>query len=138
VPELDYALLCDYVRLEQTGVAHVIAAGVDTVYLQQVPGAANLGLLVRLTFTRGECDKPHRIEAILADTDGEPVGKFNGVIAPQWQTGMPPGWKTGALLGFNFGVVLPRYGEYSMDILVNDDSKKFINLRAVPPPSETK
>jgi hypothetical protein len=135
LPELDYALLCDYVRTEQTGVAHVIAASVDTVTLPQVPGAANLGLLVRLTFTRGECDKPHRLEAILAQTDGEPTAKINGVITPTWRQGMPLGWKTGAMLGLNFGVVLPKYGEYSMDILVNDSSVKDINLRVVPPPS---
>jgi hypothetical protein len=135
LPELDYALLCDYVRAEG-GVAHVIAAGVDTVTLLQVPGAANLGLLVRLTFTRGECDKPHRLEAILADTDGEPVARINGVITPTWQQGMPPGWKTGAMLGLNFAVILPKYGVYSLDILVNDDSKKDIPLRVVPMPHQ--
>jgi hypothetical protein len=36
VPELDFALLSDFVRIEG-GTAHVIAAGVDTVY---TPGAA--------------------------------------------------------------------------------------------------
>ncbi len=133
MPELDYALLCDYVRAE-SGVAHIIAAGVDTVMLPQVPGATNLGLLVRLTFTRGECDKPHRLEAILAGTDGEPAAKINGVITPTWQQGLPLGWKTGAMLALNFGVVVPTYGEYSMDILVNDNSVKAINLRVVPPP----
>jgi hypothetical protein len=133
LPELDYALLCDYVRAEG-GIAHVIAAGIDTTILPQVPGAANLGLLVRLTFTRGECDKPHRLEAILAETDGEPVARINGVITPTWQKGLPAGWKTGAILGLNFGVIVPKYGVYSLDILVNDNSKKDIPLRVVPPP----
>jgi hypothetical protein len=104
--------------------------------LSQVPGAANLGLLARLTFTRGECDKPHRLEAILAGTDGELVAKINGVIAPTWQPGLPLGWKTGAQIGLNFGLIFPKYGEYSMDILVNDNSVKAINLRVVPPPPE--
>jgi hypothetical protein len=135
MPELDYALLCDYVR-QEGGVAHVIAAGVDTVMLPQVPGAANLGLLVRLTFTRGECDKPHRLEAILAETDGETIAKINGVITPTWQQGLPAGWKTGAMLALNFGVVVPKYGVYSLDILVNDDSRKDIPLRVVPMPHQ--
>jgi hypothetical protein len=59
MPELDYALLCDYVRAER-GVAHTIAAGIDTVHRPEVPTVANLGLLARVTFTRAECGRLHR------------------------------------------------------------------------------
>jgi hypothetical protein len=40
VPTLDYALLCDYVRVEG-GVAHVIAAGIDTIWKEEVPSGQN-------------------------------------------------------------------------------------------------
>jgi hypothetical protein len=53
MPEVDYAFLCDHVRAEG-GVAHVIAAGIDTIYQEQVPSVANFGLLARITYTRAE------------------------------------------------------------------------------------
>lgn len=40
MPTLDYALLCDYVRVEG-GVAHVIAAGIDTIWKEEVPSGQN-------------------------------------------------------------------------------------------------
>ena len=50
MPELDYALLCDYVRAEH-GIAHVIAAGIDTVYVPDVPAGHTIGLLSRVAYT---------------------------------------------------------------------------------------
>jgi hypothetical protein len=69
MPELDYAVLGDYVRAE-AGIAHVIAAGIDTIWSAEVPTGRNVGLLLRITFTRNECGRLHRIEIIFQDTDG--------------------------------------------------------------------
>jgi hypothetical protein len=135
MPELDYAFLCDYVRSEG-GIAHVIGAGIDTLFMQEVPGVANLGLLARVTYTRTECGRPHRIEAILADTDGERLVHLQATPTLKWMEGLPKGWKQGAFLALNFGVPLPRYGEYSLDILINDDHKKSLDLRVITPPAE--
>jgi hypothetical protein len=132
--ELDYALLCDYVRVDR-GTAAVIAAGIDTVYLAEVPGGRQIGLLLRVTFTRNESGRPHRLEVIVQDEDGERLVQIEGVITPEWKEGLPPGWLTGALAGFNFGVPLPRYGVYSMEILIDDRSAKSLNLRAEPMPA---
>lgn len=134
MPELDYALLCDYVRAE--GIAHLIGAGIDTVYAQQVPTGHNFGLLARVTFTRSECGRPHRVEIIFQDQDGAPLTQILGTIQPEWSEGLPPGWRTGAILGLNFGVQIPAYGVYAFEILVNDSSVKSLNLRVVTPPGE--
>ena len=133
MPEVDYAFLCDHVRAEG-GVAHVIAAGIDTIFMEQVPSVANLGLLVRVTYTRSECGRAHRIEAILADTDGERIAHLQGISTPTWTKGLPPGWRQGMFVALNFGLPFPKYGVYSLDILVNDSHKKSIDLRVVPPP----
>lgn len=133
MPEVDYALFCDYVRVDG-GVAHLIGAGIDTLYLAQVPSVANLGLLVRVTFTRSESSRPHRVEAILADTDGNRVVQLQAINTPEWAPGLPPGWKQGGLLALNFGVPFPRYGVYSLDILINDSHKKSLDLRVLPGP----
>jgi hypothetical protein len=133
MPELDFALLCDYVRAEPAGVAHVIAAGVDTVYPPQVPSGQNIGVLVRLTFTRNECDRPHRIEIFFQDLDGNRLVQISGTAQAQWQEGLPTGWRQGVFLAFNMGIPLPAYSQYSFEILVNDQSVKTLNLWVAPP-----
>lgn len=133
MPEVDYAFLCDHVRAEG-GLAHVIAAGIDTIYQEQVPSVANFGLLTRITYTRAECGRPHRLEAILADTDGNRIAHLQAITTPTWTEGLPPGWRQGAFMALNFGVPLPKYGVYSFDILINDSHKKAVDLRVVPPP----
>lgn len=132
MPELDYALLCDFVRAERGGPAHLVGGGIDTIYAQEVPTGHNLGLLARLTFTRAECGRPHRVEIIFQDQDGKRLTEIQGVVEPEWKEGLPPGWRTGALVGLNFGVPLPDYGVYAFEILVNDSSVKSLNLRVVP------
>jgi hypothetical protein len=66
MPELDYALLCDYVRAEH-GVAHVIAAGIDTIHRPEVPSVVNLGLLARIIFADDETRETHQVEVQLRD-----------------------------------------------------------------------
>jgi hypothetical protein len=130
MPDLDYAVLCDYVRAEG-GIAHVIAAGIDTLYADEVPGGRNVALLMRVGFARSECGRPHRIEVIFQGEDGDRLSHITGVTEPQWSEGLPPGWKAGALLGMNLGIPLPRFGLYSFDILINDSLAKTIPLRVV-------
>jgi len=128
MPDLDYALLCDYVRAEH-GLAHVIAAGIDTVWTDEAPTGRNLGLLMRIGFTRNECGREHRVEVIFQDEDGERLSQIMGVVAPEWPEGNPPNWKAGALLGLNLGIPLPRFGLYAFEVLVNDSHMKTIPLR---------
>jgi hypothetical protein len=130
MPELDYAVLCDYVRTEG-GIAHVIAAGIDTVYTPDVPAGQNVGLLMRVAFTRNECGRPHRVELIFQDADGERLAQVMGVITPEWQPDLPPSWRVGALLGLNIGVPLPRFGLYAFEVLINDSHVKTIPLRVI-------
>lgn len=133
VPRLDFALLADYVRPEG-GLAHVIAAGVDTVIAAEVPTGRNLGLLFRVEFTRQECGRPHRIEVIFQDEDGARLAQLSTVVAPEWNETLPVHWRVGAIGGLNFGVPLPRFGLYSFEILINDENRKTIHLRVVPAP----
>lgn len=130
MPVLDYAVLCDYVRLEG-GLAHVIAAGIDTIYTQDVPAGQNVGLLIRVSFTRNECGRQHRVEVIFQDEDGERLAQIMGVVEPEWPEGNPPNWRSSAMLGLNIGVPLPRFGLYAFEVLVNDNHMKTIPLRVV-------
>jgi hypothetical protein len=142
MPELDYAVLCDYVRTEG-GLAHVIAAGVDTIFAPEVPAGQNLGFLMRIAFARTECGRPHRVEVIFQDEDGERLTEISGLLSPEWQDGLPAGWRVGAMMGLNIGVPLPRFGLYSFEVLLNGNQVKTIPLRVLqrelpgaPPESE--
>lgn len=133
MPALDYAFICDHVRVEG-GVAHALAVGIDAIYASEVPAGQNLGLLMRITFTQGECGRPHRIEVFFRDTDGADLAKIEGEALPQWQDDLPVGWPVGSLIGLNFGVPLPSYGTYAFEILINDSHAKSLDLRVAEPP----
>lgn len=134
MPQLDFAFLCDFARVEG-GVAHVVAAGVDQVFAPVVPTGQNLGLLIRLEFTSNESNRPHRIEIFMQGEDGgEPLMRVEGIMTPELSPTLPPGWPQGAMFALNFGAPLPAYGIYSFEILVNDESKKSLRLNVLPPP----
>jgi hypothetical protein len=131
--QLDYALLCDYVRGEQGGLAHVIAAGIDTIYRPEVPTVANLGLLARFTFTDEDLSQEHQVELQLADQEGQEVARITGTPPLQPLPGLPEGWPYGVTIALNFGAPFPHHGPYRLAILLDGDPVKTINLRVIPP-----
>jgi hypothetical protein len=86
---------------------------------------------MRIGFHRSECGRPHRVEVIFLDEDGQRLLQITGTSTPEWEDGLPANWTTGALLGFNLGVPLPRFGAYSFEILLNDNLVRSIPLRVV-------
>jgi hypothetical protein len=134
--QFDYALLCDYVRAEG-GVAHVIAAGIDTIYRPEVPAVANLGLLAHFTFTDEDVGQEHRLELQLADEEGQQVARITGTPPLQPVPGLPEGWPYGGTITLNFGVPFSHHGPYRLTILLDGNPVKTINLRVVPPTTET-
>jgi len=134
VPELDLALIADYVHAER-GVAYVMRGCIDTVTAPETPTGRNIGFLFRVAFSRSECGRPHRVEVIFQGEDGERLAHVQTVVTPEWDQSLPPHWKVKLLGGLNFGVPLPSYGNYSFDIVINDSQQKAIDLRVVPPPT---
>jgi hypothetical protein len=132
VPNLDYAFLSDFVRSEG-GVAHVIGAGIDTLYASETPTGHNLGFLARVTFTQGECGRPHRFELFFRTADGGEVSKLEAVVTPEWDSTLPAGWPVAVFLALNFGVPIPAYGLYAFEIMIDDSSAKSIGFRVVEP-----
>jgi hypothetical protein len=49
MPELDFALVCEHVRVEG-GVAYITVAGIDTLIVEDVPAGWNLGVLLAFVF----------------------------------------------------------------------------------------
>jgi hypothetical protein len=134
--EFENALLCDYVRPE-SGVAHVIAAGVDTIYRPEVPSVANLGFFGRVVYTDEDLDEPHQFELRLHDQDGQQVARVNALLNLSAVEGLPEGWPYAMILAINFGVPLPRHGTYTLTALLDETLRRTINLRVVPPEEDT-
>lgn len=134
MPELDFAVICDFVRADG-GVAHVIGGGFEEIVADEFPAGHNVGLWARVLLVRSECDRPHRLELIFQDADGQRLTEINGPIERDWPEGVPAGMKVGVGLAFNFGIPLPAAGIYSLEILLNDSLVKSIPL-AVNAPHE--
>jgi hypothetical protein len=134
MPDLDYAILCDYVREEKDRITHIIAAGIDTLYVSEVPTAVNFGFALRVLFTRSECGRPHRLDLIVQDSD-ERLATVDLRVEPNWPgEDHPPHWRVGAPAALNMGLVVPQFGEYAIDVLLNDNQLKTINFRVVQSP----
>lgn len=131
MPKVDFAILSDYVRVDG-GIGHLVAGGIDTIFAQKVPAGQNIGLMLRVEFTRPECGRPHRIEVIFIDEDGAELVKVSATGVPEWNESWPAEWQSKILFGFNFGIPLRRYGSYSFHILINDSEEKRLPVRVVP------
>lgn len=133
MPSLNYAVLCDYARIDPaSGVCHIIAAGIDTVVGDTEPFGRQIGVAILLEFTRGECGRPHKFELLVQDEDGRQLVRDTSTVTPECRDDLPPGWKAQAGAALNFSVVFPSFGNYSVELLVNDSSFKSMRLRTVP------
>lgn len=140
MPVLDYVVLAEYVR-QDAGTVHIMGAGADTFFLPGVPAAAPAGIAARISFaSTEEVGAEHRLNIIFQGADArllEMVAPFN---TPPQLPGVPEHWRTS--VGFALRLILPfpQYGDYSLDVIVDDDPQlsKSIDVRAIPvPPGQT-
>lgn len=132
MPDVDFMVVCEHVR-QEGGVLHMLAAGLDQIGIPAVPSGCNLGVGLRLTLTRAECGREHEVELIFQNEDGLRLSMVSGRFSADYPDGLPPGWPAYAGLALNLGVPVPEYGVYSLELLVDGQSKKSISLRFPPP-----
>jgi uncharacterized protein DUF6941 len=134
MPELDFMVTADYVRAEG-GMLHMIAAGVDTLLVPSVPAARPVGVGLRLLVDVAEAQQPHHIELIYQDADGHRLAEVAGTIGPvgPGQPFPPPGRPYGVPVAFNLILPVPAYGDYSLELIIDERPMKSITLTAVDP-----
>jgi hypothetical protein len=134
MPELDFMVTADYVRVEG-GVLHMIAAGFDAMIVPAVPAARPVGIGLRLLLDVAEARQPHQIELIYQDADGQRLTEISGTVGPieEGQPLPPPGRPYGIPLAFNLMLPVPAHGDYSLELVVDGEPKKSITLTAVDP-----
>lgn len=134
MPELDFAILCEAARVADN-LMYVLAGGWDTLSGEE-RSVQTVSVALRFLFTQGECGRPHRIEVIVQGVDGQRLTSITGIIVAEVPlAGLPAGWRVNAMTQIRFPVAFPAFGEYSIEVLVNDSSLKSLPVRFVPPPS---
>jgi hypothetical protein len=127
-------VICDYVRADR-GVLHMIAAGIDRIQAPAVPSGQNVGIGLRLFLTRSECAVPHDLQLVFQDEDGARLLELNATFTAEYPDNLAPGELAGAVFPANLGLPLPRYGRYSLELLVDGLHKKSVPLAVTPPPA---
>jgi hypothetical protein len=132
--QVRFTFLCDFAQDSGNGKINALGIGFDHFFV------SNLGepvppfyLVINMEGNRSEAG-PKRVEIHLMDSDGKPVTPpLQGDLILQ---APPHGLKTGAglILCYN-QIIFPKYGSYSLSILVNGDELKNIPLEVSQPPN---
>jgi hypothetical protein len=135
MPELDFMVTADYVRAE-SGVLHMIAAGFDTVFAPVVPTARSVGIGLRLLLDVADARSEHRVALIYQATDGARIFEVHATLGPiPPDAPLPPeGRPFGVPMAFNLSLPIPAYGDYSLELVIDDKPVKSITLTAVSSP----
>ncbi|GAB3279046.1 hypothetical protein GCM10027589_05420 [Actinocorallia lasiicapitis] len=132
MPELDYMVLADYVRMD-AGVAHIMAAGIDTIRADRLPAAHNAHLAVRLTFGGDEVPGADHLLRLIFSSNDKVLSSVSGTLqVPDRPPGVPVHWRTGMLLNFVMTLPLPELGDYALALVLDERSLKEVDLRVVP------
>jgi hypothetical protein len=133
MPELDFMIISDYVRAE-SGVLHMIAAGFDTITTRTMPATRSVGIGLSLKLLRSETTEHHTLRLIFHDTGGARIAEIGADLPARSEVrNVPPGRKVGIVAALNMSLPLPAYGDYSLELLVDGNSKKEIPIHVVPP-----
>ncbi len=135
MPELDYAMLAEHVLI-QRGTAHILGGGWDGIETNTMPVTTNVTFLIRIGFDRAECERPHRVEVIVQDEDGDRRFHLTRTLKPKWPGRYPIAWKFNEQFKFGVPITFTSYGIHDCTILLNDSLVKRIPF-IVKPGSDT-
>jgi hypothetical protein len=142
---LHFVLLAQAAAAPPDGLLYIHGAGINTVLTQQVPLAFQGTLVIRLFADRSEAGREVPLEIQVNDEDGRPIlpQPVRLPIAAQPVANHPVGWPIPVQVVANLtGIQLPQAGEYTIDVLLNNQHVGSEHLRVVvgtpgAPPPET-
>ena len=129
---VDFAFICDYADV--TGKINALGIGFDTILAATAPAKHPTFFLVMQLRTNVVEAGEKNIEVHLIDEDGKEIipplkGKFN---IPRPSSGTE---STGRIAMRFDNVEFPRYGAYSLHVVVEGQEKIRIPLKVSPPPT---
>jgi hypothetical protein len=131
VPKVDLAFLADAAEAEPGRKFYVLGGGVDSINAPSFPVVhPHLSLVLRLMIHPTEADREHALEVRMIDADGRALANITGTFTAAGAGAA--GREIPANLVFN--MVNTRFesaGDYSIEILINNEHKKSLPLRVV-------
>ena len=128
---LDWAMLAESAQVRE-GLAFVLAGGMDTVTVPQLPARLNVSVLVRLLLHRTESDREHVVELRVLDEDGGQLAQLHGHFRALASPAHPKGWDVPMTAAFALnGLAVPRAGLYSAEVLADGAHMRTLNFQVV-------
>lgn len=137
MPEFDFVLLADYVR-QDTGMMHIMAAGLDTISLPAtvLPVAVPVGVAMRITFSSQDpAGVTHRLKFTFSGPRGDLLTATQDFPRPEPAAGLPPHWRMGLGIALRLALPIPEHGDYALSVELDDDPRltRRLDLRAIEP-----
>jgi hypothetical protein len=129
MPKLDFAFLADAAEAEPGRKFYVLGGGVDSINAPSFPVTHPLiALVIRLLVHPAEADHEHSLEIRMMDSDGAALANIQGTFTAAGTA--PPGREIPMNLVFNMvSTRFERDGDYSLEILINNQHMKSLPLR---------
>lgn len=129
MPKLDFAFLADAAEAEPGRKFYVLGGGVDSINAPSFPVThPHLSLVIRLLVHPAEAGRDHELEIRMMDTDGRSLANVQGTFSATG--GGPIGREAPVNMVFNMvNTRFERAGDYSFEILINNEHKKSLPLR---------
>lgn len=135
MPKLDFAFLADAAEAEPGRKFYVIGGGVESINAPSFPVVhPHLSLVLRLLLHPTEAERDHALEVRMMDSDGGSLASIGGTFTASG--GIQSGREIAVNLVFNLvSTRFERAGDYSIEILINNEHKKSLPLRLLQIPS---
>ena len=125
-------LLCDSARVRE-GLLHLLGGGITRLWRDRYPTQMGVDLAVIVTLTPAERASAHTLDVNILGADGEQIAQVQGEFQVEaggdveaWASSIVP-----LVLPLQ-NVALPEAGDYMIDVLVDKQSRRSINIRAAP------
>jgi hypothetical protein len=143
--KLDWMLLANYAE-DNRGLLNITGAGWDTIEARgpvtanaplrpgiEMPKAVIAGFLVaRLLFHASETGRELSFRVVILDADGGEVARAEGKARIEKTANLPGGWlQASNVIVPLSGVPLPKFGQYSVALLVDDQHVGDLSFRVV-------
>ena len=134
---VDTALLCESATTKD-GLLYVLGGGIVQTQHAEFPAEIGMTLALRIMLHPTELTRPHGLEILLQDEDGQLVTKVDVGIGITENVVVPPGEEAPLVLPWSFPgrPKLPHPGRYSFEILIDGVHQLAVPFTAIQQPGE--
>jgi hypothetical protein len=135
--DLDFAFLADAADVASSKL-YVLGGAFDTIYVPGFPATHPvLAVVMRLLMWPADVDRKHKLDVVLADTDGHTIATASTELMVSKSPDLPPGWKQPFTFPLRFlNTPFNKEGHYSIEIHFNANIVKTIPLRVLQAPQQ--